>query len=343
MKKEVTARLALGPMSTEVIEAVYRYSEENETQLMLIASKAQIDWDGGYVNNWTTNQYVEHINQLSKGYAKADVLLCRDHCGPGFKNTQNVLDHYITVDTDLEAGFDLIHVDFCHWNGGEHQAKLEQTCRLIQHIQDNDTDMMFEIGTDENVGTTEIDLERIETDIDFFLSYFNPEFYVVETGSLIKEVNQVGTFKPDRVKETCELLHSRGLKLKEHNADYLSKDDLKLRQGAVDAVNIAPMLGVLQTNFVLHQAMRHGFDTTPFLNKAYESERWKKWLYKNDANNKYLCALTAGHYVFSSDEYLSLVDRLDQVELDIRGDIINEHYHVIDHYMHGLGEFKCLM
>jgi hypothetical protein len=179
-----------------------------------------------------------------------------------------------------------------------------------------------------------MDLTRIEKDIDFFLSFCKPEFYVVQTGSLIKEINQVGSFDTNTVKSISELLHRKGLKLKEHNADYLSFDDLKLRQD-VDAINIAPMLGVLQTSYVLHRSVVHGFDTTPFLNRAYESKRWKKWLHKNTADNKYLCALTAGHYVFTSDEYKGLVDRLDKIE-DVHENIVDQHYFVMENYLSGL-------
>jgi hypothetical protein len=335
--KEISARLALGPMSTEAIEAIYRYSDDHDIQLMLIASKAQIDHDGGYVNNWTTEQFVEHVNKLKKNFTDADVLLCRDHCGPGFKKSTNVVDHYITAVADIDAGFDLIHVDFCHLQSN-HKGKLEASKQLIEHIQKINPQMMFEIGTDENVGAAEMNLDRIENDIDFFLSFCDPKFYVVQTGSLIKEINQVGSYDEPSVELISDLLHSRDLKLKEHNADYLSFNDLKRRRKAVDAVNIAPMLGVIQTNFVLHRCMLHGFDTTPFLNKAYDSGRWSKWLYNNTADNKYLCALTAGHYVFTSDEYRSLIDRLNKVDGDIYESIVDEHYDVINNYMIGLGE-----
>jgi hypothetical protein len=266
------------------------------------------------------------------GYSNADVLLCRDHCGPGFKSGPE--DYYETVETDIEAGFDLIHVDFCHLQA-DHQEKLEKSKDLIKHIQVRDKDMMFEIGTDENVGTAEVDLARIENDIDFFLSFCNPEFYVVQTGSLVKEINQVGNYDEALVEGIAALLHHKGIRLKEHNADYLFFGDLKQRRNIVDAINIAPMLGVLQTNYVLYRCLIHGFDTTDFLNKSYESGRWKKWLYKNNNENKYLCSLAAGHYVFSSDEYRYLIDRLERVE-NIKLAIVDEHYKLIDNYMKGL-------
>jgi hypothetical protein len=336
--KKIKSRLALGPMSNEVVEAVYRYSDDTDIPLMLIASKSQVDWDGGYVNNWTSAQFVEHTKQLVKdfGYTNADVLICRDHCGPGFKETGDLIDEFRTVDADIESGFDMIHIDYCHLQS-DHDYKLERSRKLIEHIQDCDKKMLFEIGTDENVGEAELDLQRIESDIDFFKSFCDPTFYVVQTGSLVKEINQVGSYNDEAVRLTSELVKSKGLKLKEHNADYLSMEDIKKRRKYVDALNIAPMLGVVQTNLVLHLCLKHGFDTTPFLNKAYESGRWKKWLSNNTPDNKYLCSLTCGHYVYTSDEYKRLIDKLDKAEGGVHELIVDEHYTVIDNYLMGLG------
>ena len=43
------ATLAIGPMSSETIEATFRYSNFYRKELMLISSKNQIDWNGGDV------------------------------------------------------------------------------------------------------------------------------------------------------------------------------------------------------------------------------------------------------------------------------------------------------
>ncbi len=59
-------KIGIGPMSTEVIEAVYKYSSINNKDLMLIASKNQIDHSGGYVNNWNTKDYSKFILKMKK-------------------------------------------------------------------------------------------------------------------------------------------------------------------------------------------------------------------------------------------------------------------------------------
>src|SRR3989344_8240415 len=87
---KIRASLGIGPMSSEAIEATFRYSHYHRNQLMLIASKNQIDAKGGYVNGWTTKQYMDEINVLRKQYPQSDVKICRDHCGPGFNGIHDL-------------------------------------------------------------------------------------------------------------------------------------------------------------------------------------------------------------------------------------------------------------
>ena len=63
----INSKLGIGPMSSEVIEAVYRYSHFFRKELMLIVSKNQVDYTGGYVNNWNTEQNLGSIAFLRIG------------------------------------------------------------------------------------------------------------------------------------------------------------------------------------------------------------------------------------------------------------------------------------
>jgi hypothetical protein len=337
----VTAQLALGPMSSEIIEAVYQYSQFHRVQLMLIASKSQIDHAGGYVNNWTTRQYADYIAEMKVRYKDADVLVCRDHCGPGFNSAErregkaDLHDTLKTVETDLECGFDLVHVDLCFLRE-DHRTKLEWSREVIERVGSLKPGTLIEVGTDENTGEAELDLKKLSADVDFFLDFCAPEFYVAQTGSLTKEVNAAGTFDRGVTGQITDLLHAKGLKLKEHNADYLTYDEIGLRRGVVDAMNIAPMLGVLQTNFVLSECLKRGIDATEFLQRCYDSGKWKKWMWKNDAGNKYLCSLIAGHYNFSTPEYAKIFGRLEGSWIGVRNAIIGMMHEVIDRYLAGI-------
>ena len=328
----ITSNLGIGPMSTEVIEAVFRYSHFHRKELMLIASKNQIDYSGGYVNGWSTKQYCDFLKKMKKKYAYSNVKNCRDHCGPGFTGNMSMADTYKTIESDIEYGFDLIHIDLCYYQG-TNEERLEESRNAIEHFLTLDKDIAIEIGTDENLGSNYSlnSLEEIENEVNFFKSFFDPEFFVIQTGSLVKEINQVGSFNKNFIIESSKILNDNNIKLKEHNADYLSKSDIRERQGIVDAMNIAPQLGVVQTSLVLNKCLIYGVRFDDYANAVYNGKKWKKWMYNNDALNKLLCVKIAGHYHFASDEYKKIINQLNKHE-DISENIIETLMEVIDHY-----------
>ncbi len=328
----INSKLGIGPMSSEVIEAIFRSSHYLRKELMIIASKNQIDHNGGYVNNWTTKQFTEFIKEMKVKYPYSNVKICRDHCGPGFNGIYDLEDTYSTIKTDIENGFDLIHIDFCNFRGSKEEM-FKESKKAIKYCMELNPKILFEIGTDENIGTNfgPINIEEIKNEINFFTLFCKPEFYVVQTGSLVKEINQVGNFNRNFVKQISEILRMKGIKLKEHNADYISKEDLKLREGVVDAMNIAPQLGVIQTLMTIKKCLIYGIDFSDFLNEVYKKGKWKKWMHNNNPDNKLLCCIIAGHYHFASENYKSLIKQLELRE-DIKENIINEIMGVINHY-----------
>ncbi len=74
--------LGVGPMSKICVDAAIELSNENRIPLILIASRRQIDSEelgGGYVNNWTTQQFADYVLDKDKA---GRVILARDHGGP---------------------------------------------------------------------------------------------------------------------------------------------------------------------------------------------------------------------------------------------------------------------
>ena len=119
-------------------------------------------------------------------------------------------------------------------------------------------------------------MEELEWEIDFFNGFCKPEFYVVQTGSLVKEINQAGAFNEQFTAKVAKLLKDRDIKLKEHNVDYLPASEITLRRGMVDAMNIAPQLGVIQTQLVLTKCLIYGIDFSDFINEVYAGGKWQK-------------------------------------------------------------------
>lgn len=297
-------------MSPEIIEGIIKASSKLRKSFMLISTKNQIDWNGGYVNKWTTGQYVRFVNRIIKKYKESRVYLCRDHCGPGFKN-DCLDDVYRTIYDDIENGFDLIHIDFSKLSSDK-KVILDETKKVIEWILKKDKEIKIEIGTEENTGEYKDNIEKIKKEIDFIKEFLIPEFFVIQTGSLVREINQVGSFNKKFIAKIHEFLLHNDVKLKEHNADYLNFEMIKERREIVDAMNVAPQLGVIQTETIVNEALIYGIDINPFLERSYKSKAWEKWLYRNTYKNKMLCSIIAGHYNFTSDEYKELVFKLEK-------------------------------
>ena len=308
-------KLALGPMSPSIIRCIYRYSDRNKVPLMLISSMNQIDVPYGYVNGWSTKEYSLFLSDQLKIYPNAQILVCRDHCGPGFfnpsgrKSLPSCID---TIDTDISSGFKLIHVDTCHTDN-----PLENAKRLIKHIQSSEKTypIRLEIGTDENIGLAEFDETELRKKIEFFLAFCRPTFYVVNTGSLVKENIQYGAFDLDNSKKVSNIIHEYGLSFKEHNADYLSVEEIKLRKGVVDAMNVAPELGYLETLTALELGEKYYLNIDRFIAHCYQSNVYEKWLIDP---NKHIsprnATLIGGHYCFTHPEYKELRSKLNNEE-----------------------------
>lgn len=324
---EVISKLGIGPMSSEVIESTFRFSQTSEQPLMLISSRNQIDWQGGYVNNWNTRQYANFTGTMRKQYPQATIYLCRDHCGPSFKPGFNdvnndMSDVYRTIDDDIEHGFSLIHIDFCHYSSDD-EEKLAASRQAVKHILIEKPDMLIEIGTDENNGHNFRDLVDIEKQMQYFGNFCHPHFFVGQTGSLIQELGQQGHFRRDYVEGLHQLAEKYDVALKEHNADYLSPEEIIKRRGLIEAMNIAPQYGVLQTMMTLQKCALYGIDPTDFLEESYQSRKWSKWLNHSTPEDKYRCSVIAGHYNFAGDNYKKIYNQLERYE-DFKETLISE-------------------
>ena len=307
-------RLGFGPMSREVITAICNYTHDAKRPLMIIASRNQVDAESGYV--MTTPELRELLNTLPTDY----VWMCRDHCGPYFLDSEKGLSLKDAVEAtkktiayDIEQGFNLIHID---------TSRVDDTYGIAEELFkfciDLNPNIRFEFGTEENVGVAAGAIKYRE-DVAFAKNIPNLEFVVAQTGSLCHEDHQAGTFEIDTVRDLVKVANENGVKLKEHNADYLTAEQIQLRKAAgVHAMNIAPQLGVVQTKLLKEMALSRGGETewADFSRVVLASGRWKKWTNSEEDEQK---VIVAGHYCFSGPEYQAILEQLSQ-----HGDWTNE-------------------
>ncbi len=181
----------------------------------------------------------------------------------------------------------------------------------MQYCLTKNPRVRFEVGTDA-IGDKVTNLLDLMWILEKLKAY-PIEFYVVGTGSLIQDFYQVGIFDSCNTRQCGEVLKRAGIRLKEHNSDYISNAAMQLRYDfGVDAMNVAPQFGVSQTNFILTRGMVSDSATRVLLktwmNEVWEGGNWKKWT-DNIEDQKH-CVKCAGHYHFRGDNYHHLMSAL---------------------------------
>ena len=296
-------RYFIGPMSKNIVDSIIEF----DGYIGFIPSRRQVDHNGGYVNNWTTGEFATYVS--------GRVPIERDHggIGQGYKHDDGIESYMHDC-----RYFDKIHID--PWKEYQDFDKgLQETIDCINFIYlvMGKKEVKFEVGTEESIRRFEVDeLENLLRHLKGKLEpeiFENIEYVVVQSGvglDLGKQ-NNSGTFDPDRLENMINICKKFGKKSKEHNGDYLSNDEYKVRfDMGLDSINIAPEFGQLETLCYLEEMDK---DIDEYYNICYDSKRWKKWVnddFVPEDNKKELIKI-CGHYVFSNRRFLDIKPNID--------------------------------
>lgn len=333
-------KLGVGPMSPEVVAACLKYSQLNHFPLMFIASRNQVHANSGYAFN--TENLVKFIKQ-NEFYDSNLIKICRDHCGPYFsdsdKNTsynEIVNECMDTIGNDIENNFDLIHIDVSRVEL-EKQSRLAES--LIQHALNLNPNILLEFGSEDNTGQNLFDtLHMVDKQINFANTYKNNiKFLVNQTGSYTKHT-QVGIFNQELCASIASKIHDAGFLFKEHNADYLNMDQVKLhKQTGVDAINIAPQLGYIHTYVINKLGYYYKKELNDFKNYVLSKNLWKKWIVDSvqDVETKFL---VSAHYFLNSEQSMLIKNIIERKSLPFTKILYDEISIVLDQYRLGYGD-----
>ena len=313
----VLPKFYFGPMSLNIVDSVIEISDKEGFNLGFIPSRRQIECQnlgGGYVNRWTTEKFIEYVRSK-----KSDIVLERDHAGPHQGLNRDSGENSIVA--DCKSGFDIVHID--PWKlhttvaGAAHFTQsLMKTCESVN------PDVMFEVGTEEGIRKyTDIELEIFLKMLQNHSVDFSKIIYcVVQSGTNVKSLKNTGSFNFLNSKKMCDICKRFGLIPKEHNSDYLTSEEIRKRMSAgVESFNIAPELGVLETTTILEMTDNDKLSSArdEFINICVKSNKWKKWVDSRVIFEPIDLAKISGHYVFSSEEFLQIRERiLETIDLD---------------------------
>lgn len=318
----------IGPMSKNVVDAIIEFVGETGNKIGLIPSRRQIEYDGGYVNNWTTEQFCNYIKKHTT--SSRNIVLERDHSGPN----QGLFDDvgYASLERDCKF-MDIIHIDpWKKYPNFEEGAK--HTADMINYCVELNPSLEFEIGTEEAIRSFSIsELYKLILYLKDNLTQwrFNKiKYLVIQCGTSLKGTNQTGNYNKEKLIAMIELAKKFNLLTKEHNGDYQDISIIKEKFDlGLDVINIAPEFGVIETNTYIEEIM-DCWDFSSiyhFWKICYESKKWEKWVDKDfDAiNNKESLIRICGHYMFSTPEFQQIKDKY-QIDDKIKQNIKNKLY-----------------
>ena len=312
----------IGPMSRNVVDAVIEYCNDSETLIGLIPSRRQIEYNKGYVNNWTTREFINYVRERS-----SNVILQRDHGG---RSQSTTADHLSSYREDAVCGLDLIHIDpwKCYTDLDE---IISETTKDILLCESANPNCRYEIGTEEAIHKYDCE------EFNYFLSgvkkslgkrWSKVRYAVIQSGTAISSTSNVGVFDSQRCREMIGICHNYGLLSKEHNGDYLSITEIKKRFDlGLDAINIAPQFGVAETRQIMKSIQEDYYLLERIFQLCYDSKKWVKWFpssfdVSTEESKKKLIEASC-HYVFSLPEFIQIFDKLKVNDTDLIRNHIN--------------------
>jgi hypothetical protein len=293
----------IGPMSQNVIDCVLQHGQKH--LIGFIPSRRQVDFSGGYVNNWNTKNFSEYVKKKNPL-----VYICRDHGGP--LQGQESDDGYDSFFHDSQ-NFQLIHIDPFRVSKNIVEA-AEKTLEYLKFCYSKNPDVYYEVGTEEAIFKYE------PNDLDYLLNYLKSnltidqywkiKYAVVQsgTGLDLSTRTNTGNFSPYRLSDFISVVKKYNLLSKEHNGDYLIDSfDVKVRYAmGLDAINIAPEFGQIESEYYLDVCK--GTDLIEDLYQiCYNSGKWKKWVKDINRVSKEQIIMVCCHYILSDEDFLSKI------------------------------------
>ena len=357
-RPKASTLLGIGPMSPLIIEASLDLAEEHHFPVMFIASRNQVDIDdygGGYVSRWDQERFAHDIARVAHRTGFAGIYyLCRDHGGPWQRDEEYkaALDEREALErakasyvADLKAGFDILHIDPTkdpHRESLPLELVMERTVELIEYVERKKLELGIERQIGYEVGTEETKGGYINPGV--FKGFLKeligrlaqkglpePDFIVGQTGTLVRMGTNVGEVDINLAGTLAAIAKDYAVGFKEHNADYLSNEQLELHpRVGITAANVAPEFGHIQTRAYLAEYQREmelvGKKSSSdfygiLVSEVLASGRWQKWLVpehggstieslQEDPAKLRQIIEACGHYVFDRPVIIEAINQM---------------------------------
>ncbi len=309
----------IGPMSKNVVDSIIKFQKETENKVGLIPSRRQVDYEGGYSNNWTTKALSKYANEM---------VIMRDHGGPSQGQVED--DGYESLKYDC-LHFDYIHID--PWKKYPSFSEGSKwTLEMIRFCLSRNPKIKFEVGTEESI--RKFEPEELGKLLKFLKSNLSKEeflqikYLVIQSGTSLLSNKNTGNFDLIRLLKMLEIAKINNLKAKEHNGDYIPEELIKIKMSqGLDSINIAPEFGLIETQTYLTQIKNRDDLFNRYWELCYDSKKWIKWVEKDfdPIKQKESLIKICGHYILSDNDFIEgIKKKIEDIDELIKTNITNK-------------------
>lgn len=297
-------KIYIGALSKNIADALV--SCQSKYFPGIIISRRQVDFDGGYSYDWTTESFSSFLKTRN-----SHIVVCRDHGGP----LQGVRHDDGDLSFICDSNFlDIIHIDpfllACSI-----QEAADYTVYYMNLIFNKNPHVKFEIGTEEAIfkySPSQLDsfISHISNNVDQQV-FDNIIYAVIQSGTSLCVPSQKnsGSYNLELFLQFQHVVDRYGLYSKEHNGDYLTMDySLRARfKLGLNSINIAPEYGQIETSYYIHKCSTNKvlFDTLYRL--CLDSKFWKKWTQSNYSYTQSQIIFSSCHYILNSNKFKKLI------------------------------------
>lgn len=259
----------ISPISALILKAINNFDPRHE-KVGYIVSQRQHTNHGGYVNK----NIIDLI--FNQKY-----ILERDHfCMKEFDES--------TIKYDASR-FDIIHIDPWYFN----QYNIQKTKIWLEHFVNYQPSIVFEFGTEDFI--KELSIKEYTDALDHLNDHLDNFVYLVcQGGSVVFDLRNTSPIDVEKTKSFIDFAKSINLKIKRHNCDFHSVDELKiLRDFGVDAFNFAPEFSVIQNEEILYKLTKP--EKQIITDLLFQQAPWNRWI--NDPSDHDRLIKSCLHYI----------------------------------------------
>lgn len=306
-----------GPMSKNIVDSLLELSiQYPNNQVVFIPSRRQIDYHGGYVNNWTTKEFSEYVKSKNP-----HIKIQRDHGGPDQGTSYD--DGFDSLREDCKY-FDIIHID--PWKRYPNfEEGMLMTVKMIEFCFSINPNIEYEICTEEAIRpfkTSEVETLIVELKLRLAPEIFNQiKFVVIQCGTKLVNMKNCGTFNPTRLQQMLAVAAKYNLIAKEHNGDWVTPEKVKVKeQFGLHNINIAPELACLESSIILEHMRQNSNDYNTLFQVCLESDKWRKWVSSEfePLENKDKVIIITAHYIFLHPIFIQLKNKYPFLDSKIK-------------------------